>query len=169
MSVMGCGKATSGDKDIFDTKWNQTAKRNSYTAAIWQVLPFGVIARVMLFDWGATQSDLVVELFCAEHIFASEPVLALNSPGFTHADLRSKGNQFGVGVTRNALFEKAQILERLHSALDFRPAEQFWIGRVLDLSIVSYEGLYSSHICRHHPRNGRYVIASLFSRQDKFS
>src|SRR5256885_2404593 len=139
MSVMGCGEATPGDKHILKTKRNQTAKRNPYTAAIWKVSPFGVIARMVLFDWGAAQSDLVVELFRAEHILASEPVFALNSPGFTHADLRSKGNQFGVRVTRNALLEKTQILERLHSALDFRPAEQFWIGRVLNLVIISHE------------------------------
>src|ERR1700686_4226155 len=115
------------------------------------------MARVMLLDRSSAQSDLVLELFCAEHILASEPVLALNAPGFTHTDLRAEGNQFGFGITRNALFEKPDVLERLLSALNFRTTEQFRIGRVLNLAILSHEGLHSSHICRHHAGNRRYM------------
>src|SRR5438876_2995891 len=166
---MSCRKTATSNQNILESLWNQRAKRNAHAAAIRQILPFGVCAGVMFFDRSSAQSDLVIEPFRTKHILASESVFAMNAPGFAHTDLSSKSRQFRIGVTGNALLQKAQILERLPSAFNFSATEEFRIAGITNLAVIFRETLHASHIRSQDSRNRSGMVAPLPAWQIKFS
>ena len=77
VSIVGRREAAASYQQIFHFLRNERTKRNADAFSIGKVLPFGIATSVVIFDRRSAESDLVVELSRAEHIFACKTVFAM--------------------------------------------------------------------------------------------